>query len=61
MLNQTDAAQYVGVTRSTIARWERAGRLRRVNTPRPGTWYERRALDAFRLKHRTQRRGSHDA
>ena len=47
ILNQTEAAKYVGVTRQTLISWERKGLLARVSTKRPGAWYDTAALDLF--------------
>ena len=47
LLNQTDAASFVGVTRITLIRWEKRGLIHRAKTKRPGAWYSREALAPF--------------
>ena len=47
ILNQTEAAKYVGVIRQTLISWERKGLLSRVSTKRPGAWYDTADLDSF--------------
>lgn len=40
LIKQSEAVRRLGVTRMTLARWERRGIIARVITKRPGAWYD---------------------
>ena len=47
LVRQGTAAQMCRVSYPTVRNWERAGLLKRANTPRLGAWYERAQVDAL--------------
>lgn len=52
-LSFADAADYVGVSKDTLRRWDEAGRLKPVSRPGSSDFFYRRPdLEPFRLEHR---------
>ncbi len=47
ILNQKEAAIYIGVDRNTLRNYEKRGLLKRVETLRPGAWYNVTDLNLF--------------
>lgn len=50
LVNQRTVSRVCRVTPQTVKNWEKRGLLRRVQTPRPGAWYNEADVLPFLLE-----------
>lgn len=61
-LNLAEAAEYIGVSKDTLRRWDAAGRLKPVRRPGSGyRFYRRPDLEPFRLEYRRAEQAAEQA